>query len=124
MIEERGLPVNHVTIWRWVLHYARILNQRMLPELRHPIGPWQVDETYVRIDGSGLPLPGSGFDRGDDRFRALTNRDLIAAKLFLRLALPGASGVRPRVINVDGHSTYARAIAELRQSGDLRRRHR
>jgi IS6 family transposase len=49
MIEERGLPVNHVTIWRWVLHYARILNQRMLPELRHPIGPWQADETYVAL---------------------------------------------------------------------------
>jgi transposase-like protein len=41
------------------------------------------------------------------------NRDLIAAKLFLRLALSGANGVRPRVINVDGHPTYARAIAEF-----------
>ena len=32
-------------------------------------------------------------------------RDLIAAKLFLRLALSGG-GVPPRVINVDGHPAY------------------
>ena len=49
-------------------------------------------------------------------------RDLTAAKLFLRLALSGTGGVRPRVINVDGHPAYARAIAELKQSGDLGRR--
>ena len=47
-------------------------------------------------------------------------RDLIAAKLFLRLALSGA-GPRPRVINVDGHPAYASAIAELKQSGELGR---
>ena len=48
-------------------------------------------------------------------------RDLTAAKLFLRLALSGTGGIRPRVINVDGHPAYARAIAELKQSGDLGR---
>jgi transposase-like protein len=49
-------------------------------------------------------------------------RDLTAAKLFLRLALSGTGGIRPRVINVDGHLAYARAIAELKRSGDLGRR--
>ena len=49
-------------------------------------------------------------------------RDLTAAKLFLRLALSGVYGRRPRVINVDGHPAYARAIAELKQSGELGRR--
>ena len=45
-------------------------------------------------------------------------RDLIAAKLFLRLAL-SASGPPPHVINVDGHPAYASAIAELRQIGQF-----
>jgi len=49
-------------------------------------------------------------------------RDLTAAKLFLRLALSGAGRHRPRVINVDGHPAYARAISELKQTGDLARR--
>ena len=45
-------------------------------------------------------------------------RGLIAAKLFLRLALSGG-GPRPRVINVDGHPAYASAVAELKQTGEL-----
>jgi len=49
-------------------------------------------------------------------------RDLLAAKLFLRLALSGTGGNRPRVINVDGHPAYALAIAELKRTGDLGRR--
>ena len=46
------------------------------------------------------------------------NRDLIAAKGFLRLAL-SAGQTRPRVINVDGHPAYASAIRELKQEGEL-----
>ena len=55
-------------------------------------------------------------------FMLSPKRDLTAAKLFLRLALSGTGGIRPRVINVDGHPAYARAIAELKRSGDLSRR--
>jgi len=49
-------------------------------------------------------------------------RDLTAAKLFQRLALSGSGGVRPPVVNVDGHPAYRRAIAELKDSRDLGRR--
>ena len=49
-------------------------------------------------------------------------RDLTAAKLFLRLALSAGKGIGPRVINVDGHPAYARAIRELKESGELGRR--
>jgi hypothetical protein len=49
---ERGLSVNHVTIWRWVQRYAPILNQRIRRELRRPNRSWRVDETYVRVAGS------------------------------------------------------------------------
>jgi hypothetical protein len=55
------------------------------------------------------------------QFMLSPKRDLIAAKLFLRLALCGG-GPSPRVINVDGHPAYARAIAELKQTGELSRR--
>ena len=51
-------------------------------------------------------------------FMLSPKRDLIAAKLFLRLAL-SSGGPRPRVINVDGHPAYASAIDELKQSGEL-----
>jgi transposase, IS6 family len=48
-------------------------------------------------------------------------RDLMAAKMFLRLALSGG-GPTPRVINVDVHPAYPSAIAELKKSGELGRR--
>ena len=54
-------------------------------------------------------------------FMLSTNRDLIAAKMFLRLAL--SVGVpAPRVIKVDGHPACASVITELKQTGELGRR--
>ena len=52
MMAERCLSVDHVTIWRWVQHYAPILNQRLRHELRQPNRSWRVAETYVRVAGN------------------------------------------------------------------------
>src|SRR5215469_6099218 len=49
-------------------------------------------------------------------------RDAVAAKNFLRMALWRVGGLRPRVINVDGHPAYPQAIRELKASGELSRR--
>jgi DDE domain len=46
-------------------------------------------------------------------------RDLIAARLFLRVALSASTAMPPRVINVDGHPAYASGIAKLKQSVEL-----
>jgi len=51
MLAERGLSVDHITVWRRVQHYAPILNLRLRRELRHPNRCWRVDETYVRVGG-------------------------------------------------------------------------
>jgi IS6 family transposase len=50
---ERGLAVDHVTIWRWVQCYAPVLNQRIRRELRDRNRSSRVDETYVRVLGVG-----------------------------------------------------------------------
>jgi IS6 family transposase len=99
-----------------------ILNQRLRRERRHPNRSWRVDETYVRVAGNWAYLYRAVDSVGDTiDFMLSPKRDLTAAKLFLRLALSGSGGMRPRVVNVDGHPAYARAIAELKQSGDLGR---
>ena len=36
IMAERGLSVDHVTIWRWVQRYAPILNQRIRRETAPP----------------------------------------------------------------------------------------
>jgi IS6 family transposase len=122
IMSERGLSVDHVTIWRWVQRYAPVLNQRLRREMRRPKRSWRVDETYVKVAGNWAYLYRAVDSAGETiEFMLSLKRDLIAAKLFLRLAL--SSGVpRPRVINVDGHPAYATAIADLKQTGELGRR--
>jgi transposase, IS6 family len=118
---ERNLSVDHVTIWRWVQRYAPILNQRIRRELRRPNRSWRVDETYVKVAGNWAYLYRAVDSAGETiDFMLSPKRDLVAAKLFLRLALAG-EGPSPRVINVDGHPAYASAVAELKQSGELGR---
>ena len=120
MMIERGLSVDHVTIWRWVQHYGPILNQRMRREIRHPNRSWRVDETYVRVSGMWTYLYRAVDSSGETiDFMLSPKRDLTAAKLFLRQALSNPGVSRPRVINVDGHPAYPRAIADLKCSGEL-----
>ena len=120
IMAERNLSVDHVTIWRWVQHYGPLLNQGLRRELRHPNRSWRVDETYIKIAGTWTYLYRAVDSAGDTiDFMLSPKLDLTAAKLFLRLALSGTAGRRPRVINVDGHPAYARAIAELKSRGIL-----
>ena len=122
LMAERGLAIDHSTIARWVARYAPELNKRIRRHLRRPGGSWRVDETYVRIGGTWTYLYRAIDSRGDTiDFMVSPRRDLVAAKQFLRMALY-RSGVRPRVINVDGHPAYAHAIADLKQCGELGRR--
>src|SRR5215467_293383 len=79
-------------------------------------------KTYVKVAGSWAYLYRAVDSAGETiEFMLSPKCDLIAAKLFLRLAL-SRGGPRPRVINVDGHPAYARAVAELKQTGELGRR--
>ena len=116
LMAERGLSVDHTTVWRWVQRYAPILNQRIRREVRHPNRSWRIDETYIRMAGRWVYLYRAVDSCGETiEFMLSPKRDLVAAKHFLQLALWRAGQVRPRVINVDGHPAYATAISELKQ---------
>ena len=122
VMAERGLQLDHSTIARWVLRYAGELNERICSQMRRPGRSWRVDETYVRVAGQWnyLAIYTERSIRRAARltFRFRRNRDLTAAKSFLQLALWGADGCWPRVINVDGHPAYPMAMEELKASGD------
>ena len=51
LLVERGLEIDHTTVWRWVQHYAPELEERTRPHLKSTNKSWRVDETYVRIKG-------------------------------------------------------------------------
>jgi len=46
---ERGLHVDHTTIYRWVQYDAPELEKRCLPHLNATNDSWRVDETYVKV---------------------------------------------------------------------------
>src|SRR5664279_2822087 len=51
LLEERGLNVDHTTVWRWVQYYGTVLEQRLRRHLKPTNKSWRVDETYVRVKG-------------------------------------------------------------------------
>ena len=87
---ERDLKVDHVTIWRFVQHYAPELNRRCRPELRRTNGSWRVDETYLRVAGKWTYLYRAVDSTGATiDFLLSARRDAAVAKRFLKKALQG-----------------------------------
>jgi transposase-like protein len=48
MMTERGLSVDHTTVYRWVQEYAPELDKRSRLYLKQTNDSWRVDETYVK----------------------------------------------------------------------------
>jgi IS6 family transposase len=44
MLLDRGVEVDHTTIFRWIQAYADELEKRIRPHLRMSNGSWRVDE--------------------------------------------------------------------------------
>src|SRR5436305_5103712 len=52
LLAERGIDVDHVTVYRWVQRFTPLLAEAARPT-RHVVGDrWHVDETYLRVGGS------------------------------------------------------------------------
>src|SRR5712664_69409 len=50
-LAERGIDVDHVTVYRWVQRFTPLLIDAARP-CRHAVGGrWFVDETYVKVAG-------------------------------------------------------------------------
>ena len=56
LLAERGLFVDHVTVWRWVQRYAPEMQRRLGSKLKPTNDSWRVDETYVRVKGKWVYL--------------------------------------------------------------------
>ncbi|MCZ0322159.1 IS6-like element IS26 family transposase, partial [Escherichia coli] len=53
MLAERGVNVDHSTIYRWVQRYAPEMEKRLRWYWRNTsdLCPWHMDETYVKVNG-------------------------------------------------------------------------
>jgi putative transposase len=109
MMAEHGIHVDHSTVHRWVVHFAPLLLERFNRRKRPVTGKWHVDETYVRVRGRWMYLYRAVDSVGDTvEFFFSENRDLIAAKRFIRKALKRHG--RPDRIVIDGSQTNREAI--------------
>jgi transposase-like protein len=55
-MEERGAPLDHTTVYRWVQRYAPGIEKRLRWAWRPPMGRWHADETYIKVRGRWVYL--------------------------------------------------------------------
>ena len=51
LMEERGVPVDHATIQRWVVKYSPQLEEVFHRRKRPVWVSWRLDETYIKVKG-------------------------------------------------------------------------
>ena len=120
MMNERGLSLDHTTIYRWVQAYAPELEKRIRPHLRLNTDSYRVDETYVKVKGAWKYLYRAVDSTGQTiDFMLSAKRDARAAKRLFRKMLKAASHSSPRVINVDKNQAYPPAVEQLKEEGTL-----
>ncbi|SIR78549.1 IS6 family transposase [Fluoribacter gormanii] len=104
MMSERGLSVDHTTLYRWVQHSRR----------------WHLDETYIKIKDEWKYLYRAVDERGNTiDFYLSHRRNTIAAKRFLKKLIKGNPTCDIGVINTDKNPAYGQTIKELKQEGTL-----
>ncbi|WP_424140548.1 IS6 family transposase [Roseomonas chloroacetimidivorans] len=119
MLADRGVEVDHTTIFRWVQACAPEFEKRIRPYLHPSNGSWRVDETYVRVKGRWMYLYRAVDSCGQTiDFLLAAKRDAAAAKRFFRKALSQPHTVNPRTITVDKNPAYPRATAEMKADGE------
>jgi transposase, IS6 family len=120
MMIDRGLAVDHTTIFRWVQHYAPLLEKKCRAKLKLTNDSWRVDETYIKIKGQWMYLYRAVDSDGNTvEFMLSPTRNAVSAKRFFRKALRAKHTVPPRVINVDKNPAYPKAVGKLKKKGIL-----
>src|ERR1051326_2103314 len=118
MMLERGLQVDHTTIYRWVQCYAPELDRRCRAHLKATTDSWRVDETYVKVKGTWMYLYRAVDSAGNTlEFLLSPTRDAEAAKQFFSKALSAPHTVTPRVITVDKNAAFPKALTDLKSDG-------
>src|SRR5262247_1461219 len=109
LMEERGVPIDHATIQRWVVKYRPLLEEAFHRRKRPVWVSWRMDETYIKVQGQwyyryrAVDKMGQTID-----FLLTEQRDEHAAKRFLIKAIR-RHGV-PEKITIDGSAANEAAI--------------
>jgi transposase-like protein len=113
LLAERGVEVDHVTVYRWVLRFTPLLAEAARPCRHRAGGRWFVDETYVRVAGRWRYVY-----RAIDQFGQVIDvyvsprRDARAARRFFKRAID-TTKVTPSEVVTDRAPTYPLVLEEL-----------
>src|SRR5690349_11828776 len=98
---ERGTPVDHSTLNRWVIFYSPLLEEEFRKNNKRKVGSsWRMDETHIKIKGvwhyfyRAVDKDGNTID-----FMLSKNRVEAAAKAFFTKAID--SNGLPEKITID-----------------------
>ena len=112
LLAERGIDVDHVTIYRWVQRFTPLVIDAARP-WRHSVGDcWFVDETYVKVAGvwryvyRAVDQHGQVIDVYVSR-----RRNVAAATRFYEIMLVGRD--RPSEVTTDLAAPLLRVVDEL-----------
>ena len=112
LLAERGVEVDHVSIYRWVQRFTPLVIEAARPS-RHSVGDrWFVDETYIRVAGVWRYVYRAVDPHGQviDVFVS-KRRNVPAATRFFETMLAGRD--RPREITTDLAAPLLRVVDEL-----------
>jgi IS6 family transposase len=112
LLAERGIEVDHVTIYRWVQRFTPLVIDAARP-CRHSVGDrWFVDETYVRVAGVWRYVY-RAVDQHGQVIDVLVSkrRNVEAATRFFETILAGRA--RPKEVTTDLAAPLLRVIDEL-----------
>src|SRR5260221_10418761 len=107
LLKERGLEVDHTSVWQWVQRYGPKLEERLRRHLKPTNKSWRVDETYVQIGRAScrerveISVVAVSLKKKMSAFR-----DADAAKRQFWKALSHPSHPQPRVINTGIARSY------------------
>jgi IS6 family transposase len=115
LMQERGLSVDHVTVFRGVQREASALDRQCRPHLSLTNASYRVDETYIRINKPWHCLYRAVDSQGQTLdFRLSTSRDVEAAARFFRQVLKAIHRASPRVMTVDQNAAYPLPVPLMR----------
>jgi len=121
LMAERGLAVDHTTIWRWAQRYGPEVLRRLGGEVKRKCSTWHMDETFVRIAGKQMYLFRAVDSHGQTvDFYLSQTRDREAAKLFLKRAMSNPDNPPPHVFARDGLRAIRRRFESCRRRAACR----
>jgi transposase-like protein len=113
LLAERGVEVDHVTVYRWVQRFTPLLADAARAARHAPGDRWFVDETYVKINGVWRYVY-RAIDQHGQVIDVLlsTRRDAPAARRFFTRALRTLE-VIPTEVVTDTAPVYPGVLGEL-----------